>query len=143
MKSTPEELIPISFSKIVQSNAYTILILGTKQKKFAIYTDPLVGHNLQLYLSEEPPERPSSHNLIGSICKGFNIKIIQVVISGVEDTLYFARLFLEQEREGLKEIAEIDARPSDCISLALMYRVPILCRRDVLEQAVPIEDETP
>ncbi len=135
------DLIPISFSKIVQSSSYTVLILGTKEKKFAIYTDPLVGHNLQLYLSEEPPERPSSHDLIGSICTGFNIKIIQAVISGVEGTIYLAKLFLQQEKNGISEILEIDARPSDCISLALMHRIPILCSRSVLEQSIPIEEE--
>ena len=47
------ELIPITFNKIMQSRSYTIIILGTAQKSFAIYTDPHVGKNIQTYLTEE------------------------------------------------------------------------------------------
>ena len=37
-----------------------------------------------------------THDLMHSILRGFNAKPIQVVISDVQDTVYFARLYLEQ-----------------------------------------------
>jgi uncharacterized protein len=134
------ELIPITFNKILQSRSYTVIILGTDQKKFAIYTDPQVGKDIQIYLTEGRKPRPSSHDLIRSILKGYNIKTMQIVIHDVEDTVYFARLFLEKEHNETKEILEIDARPSDCITLALMNNIPVLCRKEVLEKAVPVQD---
>lgn len=133
------EIVPISFKKIMQSRAYTVIILGTDQKQFAIYTDPLVGRNLQLLLTGDSTKRPYTHNLIESIFKGFDIQLKQVVINDVEDTIYFSRLFLEQEKGDQKQILEIDARPSDCLTMALMYGAPIFCRKEVLEKAVPIE----
>lgn len=134
------ELIPIAFDKIMQSRAYTVIILGNETKKFAIYTDPLVGRNMQIYLTEEHKPRPLTHDLIRSILEGLKIKVLQIVINNVEDTIYFARLFLEQQIGDERQILEIDARPSDCITLALMFNTPVFCKREVLENAVAVED---
>ncbi len=134
------ELIPITFNKIMQSRSYTIIILGTESKRFAIYTDPSVGRNIQVHLTEEHKPRPFTHDLINAIFKGLNIKPIQIVITDIEDTIYFARLYLEQEIGDQKVILEIDARPSDCITLALLNNIPVFCRKDILEKAVPVEE---
>jgi bifunctional DNase/RNase len=48
----------------LQSRAYTVIILGNETKKFAIYTDPHVGKNIQTYLTEEHKPRPFTHDLI-------------------------------------------------------------------------------
>ena len=135
------ELVPITFNKIMQSRAYTVIILGNEAKQFAIYTDPLVGRNLQILLTNEPQPRPYTHNLIDSIFDGFEIQLKQVIINQIEDTIYFSRLFLEQQKgEEIKEILEIDARPSDCLTLAVMHSAPIYIKKDVFETAVPVEE---
>lgn len=134
------ELIPLTFNKIMQSRAYTVIILGTDTKKFAIYTEPQVGHTIQIHLAQGQRSRPYTHDLLNEILKGLNAKILQVVISNVEDTVYFARLFVEQQCGDEKQILELDARPSDCITLALIHKVPIFCKSEVLEKAVAVQD---
>lgn len=135
------ELVPITFNKIMQSRAYTVIILGNEVKQFAIYTDPLVGWNLQILLTGESKPRPYTHNLIDAIFGGFGIQLKQVVINRIEDTVYFARLFLEQEQpDGKTEILEVDARPSDCLTLAVMKEAPIYIKKEVLQQAVAVEE---
>jgi bifunctional DNase/RNase len=75
------------------------------------------------------------------IFKGFDIKVKQVVINDMQDTIYYARLFLEQlEADGITHIVEIDSRPSDCITLALMHNVPVYCTKEVLDRTIPVED---
>lgn len=133
------ELVPIFLIKIMQSGAYTVIILGNEQKNFAIYTHPLVGQNLQSFLTKEHQKRPYTHNLLNSIFGGFDIHLKQVVINHIEDTVYFSRLFLEQNMGEQTQILEIDARPSDCLTLALMHNAPLFCTREVLDQTVPIE----
>jgi len=135
------ELVPITFNKIMQSRAYTVIILGTEKKRFAIFTDPSVGQNIQLYLTEEKKPRPFTHDLINGILQGFEIKPLQVVINDIEDTIYFARLYLEQQIGEQKVIIEIDGRPSDCITLALMHNLPVFCRKEILDKAVPVEED--
>jgi len=134
------ELVPITFNKIMQSHAYTVIILGTEQKRFAIYTDPSVGRNIQTYLTDEHKPRPYTHDLIHAVFKGFSIKPLQIVITDIEDTIYFARLYLEQQIGEQTTFLEIDARPSDCITLALLNNIPIFCRKEILEKAVPVEE---
>lgn len=134
------ELVQVSFDKIMQTRSYTVIILSGLGKRFAIYTDPSIGRVLQLYLTGTDKPRPLTHDLIDSIFTGMDIRIKQVVISDIQDTIYFARLFLEQQRNGIRHIIEIDARPSDSITLALMANAPVYCTRDVLEKTVPVED---
>lgn len=134
------ELIQLSFDKIMQTRTYTVVILGARGKRFAIYTDPSIGRTLQMHLTGTEKIRPLTHDLMNMIFAGLKVNIKQVVINDIQDTIYFARLFIEQEMDGIRHIVEIDARPSDCITLALMNNVPVFCTKDVLERTVPIED---
>jgi uncharacterized protein len=134
------ELIQLSFDKIVQTRSYTMVVLGTKEKRFAIYADPNTGRLLQTYLMGTERPRPLTHDLIDMILKGLDVRIKQVVINDIKDTVYYARLFLEQYVGSIRHIIEIDARPSDCITLALMANVPHYCTRDVLERTLPVEE---
>lgn len=141
------ELIQLSFDKIVQTRAYTMIVLGTPEKRFAIYADPNTGRLLQTYLMGTDRPRPLTHDLLDLIFKGLDVRIKQVVINDLKDTVYYARLFLEQyigfskdARGPIRHILEVDARPSDCIMLALMSNVPLYCTRDVLDRTLAVED---
>ncbi len=134
------ELIQLTFDKIMQTKVYTVIVLSAAGKRFAIYTEPNIGRILQTYLTQQEHQRPLTHDLLDSIFQGLSINVIQVVINDLQDTTYFARLFLEQVHDNLRHIVEIDARPSDCITLALMKNVPVFCTRDVFEKTIPLED---
>ena len=133
-------LIQLSFDKIMQTRSYTVIILKGKDKKFAIYTDPSIGRTLQMYLTDIERPRPLTHDLIDKIFEGLEVRVKQVVINDVQDTVYFARLFIEQETNHLRHIVEIDARPSDCLTLALMNDAPVFCTQDVLDKTIAVEE---
>lgn len=135
-----DELIQLTFDKIMQTRAYTVVVLGAHDKRFAIYTDPSVGKTIQMFLTGTERVRPLTYDLIDSIFKGFNIRVKQVVINDVEETIYYARIYLELEKDGLRHILEIDARPSDCLMLALMNNVPVYCTREVLNKTIHVPD---
>jgi bifunctional DNase/RNase len=133
------ELVQIRFHKIMQTRAYTVIILGTSEKQFAIYTEPNVGKILQMHLTDASKPRPVTHDLIAMLFQGFDMRIKQVVINDIQDTVYFARLFVEQFQQQIQHIVEVDARPSDCITLALLSNAPVYCTKEVLDKALPIE----
>lgn len=135
-----QEIIPLKFDKVMQSRAYTVIILAAPNKKFAIYTEPNCGKLLQIHLTETAKPRPFSHDLMQMIFRGFDIRVKQVVINDLQDTIYFARLFLEHQEKEILHIIEIDARPSDCIHLALLTQAPLYCTKKVLEEVVPAEE---
>lgn len=134
------ELVQLSFDKIMQTRSYTVIILGTMEKKFAIYADPNVGKMLQVFLTDSGNTRPMTHDLITSVFEGMDIQVKQAVINDVQDTVYFCRLFLEQRLGEVRHIVEIDARPSDSIMLALMNNAPIYCTLDVLQKVIAVEE---
>jgi len=135
-----KELVQLSFDKIMQTRAYTVVVLGAHNKRFAIYAEPSVGKMIQMYLTGIERPRPLTHDLIHSLARGLDIRVKQVVINDVQDTIYYARLFLETESNQIRHILEIDARPSDCITLALMGNAPVLCTREVLEKTIAVQD---
>ena len=134
------EYIPVTFNKIVQSRSYTVIVLGSGSKQFAIYTEPSVGKMMQGYLTKQKPQRPLTHDLLSSVLFGLEAKPLQIVIQDLEDTVYFARLFLEQSSGEKKTVLEIDARPSDCITLAILHNIPLFCRKEVLDKAIALEE---
>src|SRR5665213_1604808 len=109
------ELIQVMVRKVMQSSTYTAIVLVAPEKAFAIYTESSVGKSIQTLLTRDLKRRPLTHDLIHHILVGLEARIFQVVIHHVEEGAFFAKLFVEEERNGLKNIVEIDARPSDAL----------------------------
>lgn len=135
------ELIPLTFNKVMQSKSYTVFILGTEEKQFAIYTNPHVGQNIQTYLTEKDYPRPLTHDMMQFIFEGFGIELLQIVINDVQDTVYYACLYLKQQIKDESKILEIDTRPSDCLPLALISNIPIYCKKEILHKIVPLSEK--
>lgn len=136
------ELIPVKLDKITQTRSYSVVVLKAKTgARFAIYIDPQAGRMIQMYLTGANKQRPMTHELFSNLFKGLAVKFKQVVINDVEETTYFARLFAEQQMGEQTNIVEIDARPSDCLPLALLNNIPLYCTAKVLEKTVNVLDE--
>jgi bifunctional DNase/RNase len=78
-----------------------------------------------MFLRGTPKERPLTHDLIGHIFTGLGVRIDRVVINDLKNSTYYARLFLHAENELGRKLLEIDARPSDCIALAVQHKAPV------------------
>ena len=74
------------------------------------------------------------------VLQGYDIRVKQILINDLQDTTFYARLFLEMVKEGLRHIIEIDARPSDCVILAFLHNAPVFCARHVLEKVIPFAE---
>lgn len=135
-----EDYVQVSFDRIIQTRAYTAVVLREKDLRFAIFSDGNVGKFLQSHLSGEERQRPLTHDLFSSILDAYGIRVKQVLINDVQESTFFGRLFLEMEKEGIVHIVEIDSRPSDCIILAFLHNAPVLCARHVLEKVIPFAE---
>ena len=115
------------------------VFIGNEDKCFVIYVDHSVGAAITMFMRNTPKERPLTHDLIGHIFTGLGVKVERVIINDIKATTYFARLILRAENELGKKILEIDARPSDCIALAVQQKSPIFVTAKVFES---VEDMT-
>jgi hypothetical protein len=74
--------------------------------------------------------RPVTHDIISGVVEGFELKIIKCIIDHVEESIYFAKLFLD--RSG-KEIVSIDIRPSDVLILLKTHKFPLYISQKVID----------
>jgi len=110
------------------------VFLGNETKTFSIHVDHGVGTSIALLLKGEKRERPLTHDLIHLILQGFGITVDKVIINDLRNDTYFARLTLRQIGPGGTSITEIDARPSDCVAVALETGKPIYVSKEVWDK---------
>ncbi len=130
-----QDFVQVAFDRIIQTHVYTAIVLRHKEKRFAIFSEQIVGRFLQSHLSGEERARPQTPDLLSSILGALDVKVKQAVINEMQDTTFFARLYLETMKDGLRHIIEVDARPSDCLILAFLHNAPVYCARHVMDQA--------
>ncbi|AUS60078.1 bifunctional nuclease family protein [Chlamydia abortus] len=139
LQDTP--LVLLNFYKLVSFCHYAGIVLGTEEKKFAIYGHVSMG---QAFQNSDPTHfalsRPLTHDLLNFVFSGFDIQVLRVVISDYKDNIFYTRMFLEQKQGDSLYITDVDARPSDSIPLALTHKVPILCVKSVFDAAVAYEE---
>lgn len=113
---------PVVILKDLEGKRYLPILIG-----------PFEATAIQLALEGQPVPRPLSHDLMKSILDGVSAKLTKVVIHDIKDSTFFAKLVVETAGED----QEIDARPSDCIALALRANAPIyVTDKIVLEESV-------
>jgi bifunctional DNase/RNase len=128
------DVLPVQIRGILPANSGCAIFIGNDQKVFVIQVEHNMGAIIGMFLREQPKERPLTHDLIANIFKGFGITVERVVISELRNSTYYARLILQQENELGKKLVEIDARPSDCIALAVAQKRPIYVAVSLFEQ---------
>lgn len=92
-----------------------------------------------IQLNEQTLPRPMTHDLLKNIIEALNAKVSKVLINDIEQSTFFARLFLDTG-DGTERI-EIDSRPSDAIALALRVGAPIFVAEKVVVKATIVDKE--
>jgi hypothetical protein len=74
--------------------------------------------------------RPMTHDLLRHALELVGARVTKAVIVELKDQTYYARLHLNNGSD-----LELDARPSDAVALALMFKAPIFGSAEVLSKA--------
>ena len=133
------EVVPVHIRGLLPANSGCAIFVGNEEKVFVIQVEHNLGAVIQMFLRDQPKERPLTHDLMVHVFKGFGISVERVVITELRNSTYFARLFLRQENELGKKLVEIDARPSDCLALAAAHKRPVFVTKALFDQ---VEDMT-
>lgn len=128
------DVVPVEIRAIRPDRSWYALYLGAEAKVFVMVVEAHVGAAIERYLFGQKTDRPQTHDLIQLVFQGLGIAVERVVISEVKDSVYYARLILQQQNELGRKVVELDARPSDCLALATALKRPIFVTRTVLEQ---------
>ncbi len=135
------DVVPVQIYGVLPAQKESVAIfIGNKEKVFIINVDLHVGRAIAMCLRGEKSERPLTHELIGHIFTAFSIEVDRVIINDLRSNTYYARLILRAENEVHKKIIEIDARPSDCLTLALQAKRPIFVSNEVWDEVEDMSD---
>ncbi len=81
-------------------------------------------------------ERPITHDLFAATLEALGARIDRIVIGDLAEETYHAQLILEVDGRTI----ELDARPSDCVALAVRTQTRILVAEEVLDRAALAAD---
>ncbi|MFM9047027.1 MAG: bifunctional nuclease family protein [Cyanobium sp.] len=109
------------------------------RRQVPIWIDQAQAQNILAGLSDEPPPRPLSHDLMARLLEAGGLTLDRVIIHTIEDNTFRAVLKL---RRGEAEALELDSRPSDAIALALRTDSSIWMLEEVVADAsIPVDAE--
>lgn len=126
-------------AKAPDGNAVLIRPTGSKSV-VPIFVDPSVAHSIVIGIGEVSIPRPLTHDIFVSTLKQLDTEITRIEITAINDNVFYARLILIQSES---EEFIVDARPSDCIAVAVRVKCPIFIDEEVVDQAgMPISAVT-
>ena len=109
------------------------------RRQVPIWIDQAQAQNIMAGLSEQPPPRPLTHDLMAQLLEAGGLTLERVIIHAIEDSTFRAVLKLSH---GEGEALELDARPSDAIALALRTGSGIWMLEEVVADAsIPVDAE--
>jgi RNA polymerase sigma factor (sigma-70 family) len=101
------------------------------QRILPIWVGPVEGDFIALAIENLTFGRPMTCDLTLRLLEASQVKIQKVAVTALRDNVYYASIWIQAGGQ----THEIDARPSDAITLALLRNVPIFVTSETLEQA--------
>ena len=116
-----------------------VVLLKEKEgtRMLPIWIGPSEASSIAIELTGRKFQRPLTHDLLKTVIDGLNASVPKVAIVELREKTYFAKVFLERGNE----VLTIDARPSDCIALALRMHSPIFVKEELLREEDGTEDD--
>lgn len=137
--AAPQELHEMKVARlgidILTHDPVVILKELQGERTLPILIGPFEATCIALGLEGTQVPRPLTHDLLKSVIEALDAKVVRIVIHNCQDETFYAKLVLESKAG----ITEIDARPSDCIALALRTKSPIYVT-EMIRLEEPIDD---
>ena len=131
----------VGLSTSPSSGGAYALVLGEIEgnRRLPIIIGAFEAQAIALELESIQPPRPMTHDLLRDLFETVGGEILDVVIDELRDGTFFAKIrFVHASEE-----AQLDARPSDAVALAVRVGAPIYVSPSVLEEAgIPTEEES-
>jgi bifunctional DNase/RNase len=129
------EYVPVNvrgvyFVSTITGPQAVVFLSDNGDRMVPIYIGPAEAISIDIALRKETTPRPMTHDLLKSIMENFGIGIDKIIIDDLDEQVFYARLML---RNGARDI-EIDARPSDCIALAVRSDAKIFIEQGILDK---------
>jgi bifunctional DNase/RNase len=113
------------------SPAPVVLLEDEKARIVPIFVGLSEAISIYHALAGELSPRPMTHDLFISVLENLKASINKVLIDDLDGGIYYARISIRRDSEE----SDIDARPSDCLALALRAKAPIEVQEKVVSES--------
>jgi len=125
--------IPMTVASVTptQHSHAVVLVTQDRRRGLLIFVGPSEALSIELRLAKRAFARPLTHDLFDSALGELGAEVERVRVEKIEDNTFYATVVLLHDGRR----AELDARSSDAIALALGNGAPIDVAAQVLEEA--------
>ena len=137
MQKIELEIVALSHS-MAQTHSY-VVVLGEVNglRRLPIIIGGAEAQAIAVALEDMKPVRPLTHDLAKNMMNAFEIDLLEVIISDLQEGVFFAKLVCSSQHDTV----EIDSRTSDAIAMAVRFGCPIYTYDEILDSAVNNGDE--
>ncbi len=126
------EMVEVSVARLGldgSTNTYVVILREVDgERVLPIWIGQAEAESILLEMNHVKKDRPLTHDLCKALIVGLGGAVQRVQITKVQKGTYFAELQIERSGENYR----IDARPSDCIAIALRIPAPIFADESLL-----------
>lgn len=131
------EMVVESVRVHMLSNRHVVILKDVEGDRFLpIWIGAWEASAIAMKLQGLDAERPITHDLFAATLDALGARIDRIVIGDLAEETYHAQLILEVDGRTI----ELDARPSDCVALAVRTQTRILVAEEVLDRAALAAD---
>jgi hypothetical protein len=129
MKKVELRIVGLSYSQ-TQAGSY-VLVLGERKGKLKlpIIIKPDHAQFIAMKMEDLKTPRPLTIDLFKKITDCFDVDLQQVYIANVLEGIFYAKLIFSNAVDEF----EVDCSVGDAISMAMSYKCPIFCSKEVLK----------
>src|SRR5687768_212777 len=131
MKKIELEIVALSHS-ITQTHSYAV-VLGEVNglRRLPIVIGGFEAQAIAVALEKMQPSRPLTHDLMKNFMNAFNVDLLEVIITDLQEGIFYSKLVCSTENDTV----EIDSRTSDAVALAVRFGCPIYTFDNILDSA--------
>ncbi len=107
------------------------------KRRFSVLIGESEAQSIALKLNNAKSPRPLSHDLMNSIIRELNAKLVKVVIYELLNDIFYSEIYLIHDNKPVI----IDARTSDAVALAVRCDAPIFINSEILDIVGTVFDE--
>jgi bifunctional DNase/RNase len=114
----------------LRSNTPVLLLqeIASPRRTLPIFIGAPEATSIAIAIQGIQAPRPLTHDLIKNLIESLECKLINVIITELQDSTYYAELTINRGERTFK----VSSRPSDAIAVAIRMPVPIFVAEDLL-----------
>jgi bifunctional DNase/RNase len=127
----PVEVAGVYFAGNPLMGGSPVVFLAIGEKWLPVFIGIGEAISIDMALRGETPPRPMTHDLMIAAITTLGGTMEKAVVDRLDDQVFYAKLYLKDPKGDIA----IDARPSDCIALAIRAKAPVLIDKTMFEES--------